>query len=108
MRSIVPNSNQPIASDGGLVTPVWQRFFNGLTPSLDPISALPVSASPATYKAVQQGTVAISGGTLTAVALTRGAVAVALGASQRIVPVGTGDVVTVTYSVAPTMNFIPN
>jgi hypothetical protein len=43
---------------------------------------------------------------LTSVTLTRAGTAVSLGTS-RTIPVSAGDVVTVSYSVAPTMSFIP-
>lgn len=106
MTPIVPNSNQPLVNSGGYITPVWQRFFGALLGSPAAISAIAVGASPISFTASQRGTVAISGGTLTAVTLTRSGIVVALGTS-RTVMVANGDVVTVSYSVAPTINFIP-
>lgn len=103
---IVPNSNQPLVDGGGFVTPVWQRFFGALIGAPAAISAITVSASPTTFTASQRGTVGISGGTLTAVSLTRAATTIALG-TTRSVTVANGDVVTVSYSVAPTISFVP-
>lgn len=107
MIPILPDRNNPLVDQRGLVTQVWQLFFNALTPSVDAITALVVSASPASFTATQPGNVAVSGGTLTAVTLTRGSVVLNLGTS-RVVPVSVGDVVKVTYTAAPTMNFVPN
>jgi hypothetical protein len=104
---IVPNSNQPLVDSGGFVTPVWQRFFGALLGSPAAISPVAVSASPTSFTASQRGTVGISAGTLTAVSLTRAGTTVALGTTTRSVLVASGDVVTVSYSVAPTISFIP-
>lgn len=103
---IVPNSNQPLVDSRGFVTPVWQRFFGALLGSPAAISPVTVSASPTSFTASQRGTVGISAGTLTAVTLTRAGTVVALG-TTRSVTVANGDVVTVSYTVAPTINFIP-
>lgn len=69
-----------------------------------PAVAITVGASPFSYTAPYGGSVAISGGALSNVALSRGGVTVwnsALSADD--VSVRAGDVVTVTYTVAPTM-----
>lgn len=107
MMPIVPNSNQPIADPRGMVTQIWQRFFAALTASAASVSSVTVSPSPTSFTASERGTVAVSAGTLTSVTLTRAGTAVSLGTS-RTIPVSSGDVVTVSYSVAPTMSFIPS
>lgn len=106
MTPIVPNSNQPLVNSGGFITPVWQRFFGALLGSPAAIAPVTVAASPTSFTASQRGTVGISAGTLTAVTLTRAGTVIALG-TTRSVTVANGDVVTVTYSVAPTINFVP-
>lgn len=107
IRPTVPNSNSPIADSSGKITQIWQRFFNALVASPGAISPVVVAASPSSFTASSGGAVAISGGTISAVTLRRSGTTVAVGTS-RLVPVENGDVVTVTYSAAPTMNFIPN
>jgi hypothetical protein len=104
---IVPNSNQPLVDPKGMITTIWQRFFNALVGPAGPIGTVTVGASPFAYTATAPGSVAIVGGTISAVSLTRAGVAVALG-TTRLVTVAQNDVVTVTYSAAPTMNFIPS
>jgi hypothetical protein len=103
----VPNSNQPFVDTAGKITQVWQLFLNALVGPVGPIITVAVGASPFAYKANANGSVAIVGGTISAVTLTRAGVVVALG-TTRLVTVAQGDVVTVTYSAAPTMNFIPS
>jgi hypothetical protein len=102
---VVPNSNQPISSNG-LVTPIWQRFFNALIPLAGAVAPVAAGSSPVTYQASQRGTMSISGGTLTSVTLTRAGVAVPFGTS-RVIPMLNADTVTVSFSVAPTINFLP-
>lgn len=106
MMPIVPNSNQPIADPKGLVTQVWQRFFGALVGPSGAASAVTVSASPTSFTASERGSVVISAGTLTSVTLTRGGTAVSFG-TTRSIPVSNGDLVTVSYSVAPTITFLP-
>lgn len=66
--------------------------------------AITAGASPFAYTATYAGSVAISAGTVSAVTLTRAAVVVwSVTASNEIIPVRAGDVITVTYTVAPTM-----
>lgn len=103
---IVPNSNQPLVDSRGMVTQIWQRFFNAIIGPAGAVSAITVGASPFTFTASQRGSVAISGGTLTSVVLNRAGTSISLG-TGRTAPVAPGDTVTVTYSVLPTMTFVP-
>ena len=69
-------------------------------------AALPITvgASPFAYIATAAGSVAIAGGTTSNATLTRAAVVVySSPRTTDIIPVRAGDVVTVTYTVAPTM-----
>ena len=72
-----------------------------------PITGVPVGASPFAYVAGERGSVCITGGTVSSVTLTRHGVTVNPGSLAGYVPVSQGDTVTVTYSVAPTIDFIP-
>jgi hypothetical protein len=72
------------------------------------IAAVTVTASPFSYTAQAAGFVVISGGTVSAVTLKRGTpAAISVGETAGIVPVSAGDIVAVTYSVLPTMSFVP-
>lgn len=107
MMPIVPQSGQPIADAGGRVTTVWQRFFASLVGQPESIAPVTVTASPFTYTASAPGFVSIIGGTFSAATLNRSGTLIAFGTTTRAIPVGQGDKITVTYTVAPTINFIP-
>ena len=102
---IVPSSAEPIGQGGILVTPVWLRFFNNLVGSPLPILPISLTASPFAYTAAARGFVTISGGTVSNVTLTRANTMIPVSGST--VPVMNGDIVTVAYSVAPTLSFVP-
>ncbi|PTB28849.1 hypothetical protein C9I56_11200 [Paraburkholderia caribensis] len=72
------------------------------------IAAITPGASPYTYTAPANGQVVISGGTVSNIQLKRGATTITIAAaSPADVPVSAGDQVITTYSVVPTMSFVP-
>ena len=71
------------------------------------ISTLTVGASPYAYTASVRGEVIISGGTVTAVTLTRSGTTVTMPMLSGAYSMMAGDVLTVTYTAAPTMTFVP-
>lgn len=71
------------------------------------VSSITVGASPYAYTASVRGSVAISGGSVSDITLTRNGTVVPTGLTSGMVSVMNGDVVTVTYTTAPTMNFVP-
>jgi hypothetical protein len=109
----------------GEVTPAWRKFLQVLWArtgettapargvSLAALGALPSvtvipSASPFAYTAPSFGTLYVAGGGVTAMTLRRGSgVAFLVGAfygGKRMAP---DDVLTITYSTAPIINFLP-
>lgn len=105
--AIVPSSAQPIADGRGFVTTTWQRFFNALVSAAAPIQPVTLTGSPFSYRAGSGGNLAVSGGTVSAITITRGTTAVPTGATSGTFPVANGDVVSIVYTVAPTVSFIP-
>lgn len=105
--AIVPSSNQAIADKGGFVTTAWQRFFNTLVSPAAPLQSVTVLASPFAYTAGQAGSLAVSGGTVSAISLTRSGTTIPTGMTGGTLSLANGDTVTITYAVAPTVNFIP-
>ncbi|MFB9952031.1 hypothetical protein ACFFP0_24545 [Rhizobium puerariae] len=106
-KIVVPSSVQPISGGGGIVTTVWQRFFNALVAPPAAVESVSVSASPFAYKAAQTGSLAIMGGTVTDVSFKRAGATVVIPGGTPLIPVANGDEVTITYSAAPTISFIP-
>lgn len=72
-----------------------------------PIEPVTVGASPFVYTAYTIGDLWVAGGTVSAVTLTRGGVSLTV-ATNRFIPVAANDQVTVTYSVLPTVTFVPS
>lgn len=103
---IVPSSAQAIADKTGRVTPVWQRFFNAIVQAPAPIASVTVGASPFSFRAGQSGTLVVTGGTVSAITLTRNTMTVSLPTSGAF-SMANGDSIAVTYSGLPTVNFIP-
>lgn len=85
------------------------RSLNGVIDRTEtPITAassVTVGASPFDYAAPSDGCVAVVGGTVTALAYGRQGAFTTI--SGGLVPVKKGDAVRITYTVAPTVTFIP-
>lgn len=77
-------------------------------PRAQPASAVTVTASPFTFTASFKGTLAVSAGTVSAIALIRQGMTVPTGVTAGPVPVSRLDQVQITYTVAPTVNFLPS
>jgi hypothetical protein len=65
-----------------------------------------VGTSPFSYTAKEPGYVIITAGTISAIHLIRGNVDITL-TGQKIIPVSINDIVAITYSVKPTVQFVP-
>ena len=76
-------------------------------PVPQPAAAVTLGGSPADYTANSSGSLAVSGGTVSSITLTRGLVTVPTGVVAGLIPMEIGDVVSITYAVAPTVNFLP-
>ena len=97
-----PDLTPPSLSDASQSEMVFQppafgSAFQSVTPG----------ASPYTYRTQTEGTLSIVGGTISALSLTRAGVSVSLAVSTPMIPLSPGDAVTITYTVAPTLKFIP-
>jgi hypothetical protein len=105
----LPNWGVPLIDvASGVTTQPWFSFFAGLAGQAGPITAVKPRGSPFSYTASVKGFLAVSGGTVSAITLARARVSgVPLGMTNGVVPLSQGDTVTITYSVAPTLNFIP-
>lgn len=76
-------------------------------PRAPPASAITPTGSPFTYTAAFDGILIVTGGTVSALALIRQGTSIALGITTGPVPLSRLDAIQVTYSGAPTMNFLP-
>lgn len=105
----IPQKGLPVADKDGIIGDGWYRFLLRLA-QLTPervISPVAVGDSPFEYQATTIGNLLITGGTVSAISLTRGNVTVDCTTNPRFVPMTAKDIVTITYSVLPTINFVP-
>lgn len=106
----LPNFNVPLDIKG--ITSkdwyfFWANLFNGLPPGNE--TALTVGASPYTYTAGVRGSLLVSGGTVSAIAFSRdGSTFYSTGQTAGMFPLSARDRLRVTYTVTPTMVFIPS
>ena len=78
------------------------------TPRAQPSSVVTVTASPFTFTAAFNGSLAISAGTVSAVAVIRQGTTVATGITAGLIPVSRLDQVQITYTAAPAAVFLPS
>jgi hypothetical protein len=104
-----PSWSNPVVDPGtGIATPSWFSFFALLAGAPGPIVPVQPTASPFSFQAPSRGSLAVSGGTVSAILLSRGRVSgVNIGFTNGPVPMAAGDTVSITFSAAPTINFIP-
>lgn len=87
-----------------LITP-WTQFFQQFVQKVAAAVHITVTASPFNYTPNQNGNVHINGGTVSNVSLVRGLDVLDI-TGQKLVPVGIGDTVRITYTVAPAVKFL--
>lgn len=83
---------------------ILQPLITGATSSLQ---AIATKTSPMAYTAREAGTLSIQGGTVSVVTISRGNTSIVLGLVGGLIPMATGDKVTITFVTAPTITFIP-
>jgi hypothetical protein len=105
----LPNFNVPLMLKG--ITSkdwffYWAGLFNGLAPAAE--VAITVGASPYDYSAPVKGSVIVSGGTVSAIAFSRdGTTFYTTGQTSGMFTLNAQDRLRVTYTVLPTLTFVP-
>jgi hypothetical protein len=108
-----PRVNTPLVNpDTGILTTTWLAFLQSLWMEVKGGSGLiaeqVLSTSPWTFTSPQQGTLMLSGGTITDVQLSRdGTNFFPVGQLAGPVTIGAGDLVLVAYTVLPRAVFVP-
>lgn len=102
-----PNSDAPMVDDRGVVFTAWYLFFAAFAETPHPMEELDLTGSPFSYTANEGGSIFISGGNVSAVTLTRGRTTLNTGLTSGFFPIGWQDIIEITYTVAPTVYFIP-
>jgi len=100
---MAPEVLQPVVADV-LLPDVTQPPSERANTAAEPVTP---GASPYTFRSGRDGYVIVQGGTVTQVDYVRLGVATKTGALAGLFPLLSGDGLQVTYTVAPTMTFIP-
>lgn len=91
----------------GVMASTWIQFFQSWLNPPPAIESITASGSPFSYTASMDGSLFISGGTVSDITITRGTITFTTGLISGILPMSKGDIVTITYTVVPLINFIP-
>ena len=97
----------PQAYRQDLNTRLLQDVLPDPVPQAQPAAPVTVGASPYTWSAPFTGCLSITGGTVSAISIIRQGTTVATGITAGLVPVSKLDQVKITYSVLPTVVFLP-
>jgi len=102
----IPTFEAPMVDlETGRATRAWYLPLMSLFQPLPENSVTP-TGSPFAFTAIQGGALLVSGGTVSQITLKRNQVYVT-GLTSGFIPVSAEDVVTITYTVAPTLLFFP-
>lgn len=96
--------------EGGRTASTWYFFLAGLFRGLAPEreAAVTPGASPYTYSSPRGGFVIVSGGTVSAIDWSRdGTTFFTTGQTAGCFPLSSQDFLKITYTVVPTVTFVP-
>lgn len=96
--------------EGSYTNKDWYFFWVGLFSGLAPGAVIPVTpgASPYTFTAPSKGFVLLTGGTVSAVEFSRdGTTFYSYGTTSGQFQLNKADRIRITYTVIPTMTFVP-
>ena len=100
----VSTSVEPAIGDNSSLFPTTNFLTYG---SQAAGSAVTAPASAVAYTCASKGLVIVNGGVVTIVSITRAAVVYTTGVLAGVFPCAENDGITITYTTAPTMDFIP-
>ena len=106
MALILPRLDARLVDKFGLALPPWTTFFQQFVQAPAAGIALIVGTSPFSYIVREPGLIAVVGGTVSAVHFIRGTIDIDV-TGQKLVPVYIKDIIKVTYTGLPVMNFLP-
>lgn len=104
---IFPSVIQDFVDQSKKLKEPWIQYLQQFTIAPPSFMDITVGTSPFEYEAKEPGNIFISGGTITGITLTRGTDTLIIPATTAFIPVAVADIVEITYSVLPTIKFIP-
>ena len=107
-----PGSQVPfVTEEERTLTSPWLFFlkaiFDGTAARGQAATVLVPAGSPVSYTTGQNGIDAGAGGTVSAISIQRGTAVIPTGVLAGMIPAQQGDILKITYTVKPTINFIP-
>jgi hypothetical protein len=107
-----PTYDQDILSpnkSGEKTTSSWYRWFQDIDLGVPPSSEIPITvgSSPFTFSPKMKGGVIVSGGTVTSISIARAGPSYPTGQTQGLFTLAANDLLQVSFSVVPTMVFMP-
>lgn len=108
-RNSMPNYPVPLRV-GQHTSKDWYFFWAGLYNGLPPAAEMPIvlGVSPAIYSAPVRGSVIVNGGTVSAIAFSRdGVTFYTTGQTAGMFLLNAADQIRITYTVLPTVTFVP-
>lgn len=87
---------------------IWYLFLSSIVNPPSAYLAVTPGASPFKYTAPEDGNLIVSGGNVSAITLTRSGTVIPTGATAGPIPMAKNDLATITYTVAPTLNYAGN
>lgn len=112
-RFAMVRNQMPLVMERGMAQKDWFLFFTNLyTAVIDgmpqPGEALTISASPMTYTAIIRGQAHVGGGTVSVIEFSRnGTDWYNAGVTTGFIQMDKGDLLRVTYAVAPNISYFP-
>lgn len=104
----LPNIVQQFVNSGRQIISPWIQYLQQFTIAPPAFMDVTLTGSPFDYTSAEPGNLYIRGGTVSGITLTRGADTIILPATSSLIPVAIEDTVRITYSVLPTIKFIPS
>lgn len=103
-----PYISQFVDKAGKIIQP-FISYLQQFTIAPPAFASVIVGSSPFSYTAKEPGNLYISGGTVSAITLTRGNDTITLSTTRPLlIPVAIEDTVLITYTVLPNLKFIPS
>jgi hypothetical protein len=106
---IIPTYTESL-QDKGITSSAWYRWINGMHQGIPPAAEVSVivKASPFTYVAPLAGNLIVNGGTVASIQFNRTTGKnYTTGQTSGMFNLSLGDSLIITYSVIPTLTFVP-
>lgn len=107
MKAPLPNVQAPPLDGAGKFLAPWVRFFGALVSDPSPVEPIALAASPFSAKAPADGHYLVTGGSGVGIVIGRGTTALGTALSSGFVPMSKGDAILISFTIAPTVTFIP-